>query len=70
MISWKDAATKRAGQTQQNFVSGYAATNQYEDFAESLVLYVFHNRTFEDRALRDDILRQKYLFFQRYIFDD
>ena len=28
------------------FVSGYAATNQYEDFAESFAMYVFHNAAF------------------------
>jgi hypothetical protein len=67
-ISWQNPNTKRAWQKQINFVSGYAATNQYEDFAESFVFYVFHNRVFEDRALRDDIMRQKYLFFQQYVF--
>ena len=67
-ISWESSTTKRAWQKSQNFISGYAATNQYEDFAESFVFYVFHNRTFEDRALRDDIVRQKYLFFQNSVF--
>lgn len=67
-ISWQNSTTKRAWQKQQNFISGYAATNQYEDFAESFVFYIFHNRVFEDRALRDDTIRQKYLFLQSYIF--
>lgn len=69
-ISWQNPTTKHAWQKQRNFVSGYAATNQYEDFAESFVFYVFHNRTFEDLALRDDILRQKYLFFQNSLFSE
>lgn len=67
-ISWQDPRTKLAWQKQRNFVSGYAATNQYEDFAESLVFYVFHNRTFQERAIRDDVMRQKYLFFQTTVF--
>lgn len=67
-ISWKTATVKKTTETLSSFVSGYALTNQYEDFAESLVLYVFHNRTFEDRALRNESLRQKYLFFQKYLF--
>jgi hypothetical protein len=67
-ISWRDVTTKLAWQKQRNFVSGYAATNQYEDFAESLVFYIFHNRVFEERAMRDDIMREKYLFFQTHIF--
>lgn len=67
-ISWQSPTTKRAGQKGQNFISGYAATNQYEDFAESFVFYIFHNRVFEDKALKDETIRQKYLFFQTYIF--
>jgi hypothetical protein len=67
-ISWQSATTKLAWQKQKNFVSGYAATNQYEDFAESCVFYVFHNRVFEEQAMRDDIIRAKYLFFQTTVF--
>jgi hypothetical protein len=66
-ISWQ-SSVKKAWQGQKNFVSGYAATNQYEDFAESFVFYIFHNRVFEELALRDETLRQKYLFFQNTVF--
>jgi hypothetical protein len=69
-VSWENPTTKHAWQKQRSFVSGYAATNQYEDFAESFVMYVFHNRSFEDLALRDDTLRQKYLFFRNYVFSE
>jgi Putative zinc-binding metallo-peptidase len=68
MISWSNPTVKRIGQTMSSFVSGYAATNQYEDFAESFVFYVFQNQTFLDRAMKNDDLRQKYLFFQKYVF--
>lgn len=67
-ISWQSASIKKAWQKQPNFISWYAATNQYEDFAESLVFYVFHNRVFEERAMRDDIIREKYLFFRNSVF--
>jgi len=52
----------------ESFVTGYAATNKYEDFAESFVFYVFHNRSFADMALKNESLRRKYLFFSEYIF--
>ncbi len=52
------------------FVSGYAATNQYEDFAESLTFYIFHNDEFMERALKNDSLRQKYLFISNFVFPD
>lgn len=29
---------------------------------------MFHNNEFADRALKNDALRQKYLFLQKYIF--
>ncbi len=67
-ISWQKPTVKRANQNTLDFVSGYAATNQYEDFAESFVFYVFHNSTFADRALRSESIREKYLFFANYIF--
>ena len=67
-VSWQKPTVKRASQGTMDFVSGYAASNQYEDFAESLVFYIFHNATFADRALRSESLRQKYLFFANSLF--
>ena len=67
-VSWQKPTVKRASHGTMDFVSGYAAANQYEDFAESLVFYIFHNATFADRALRSDSLRQKYLFFANSVF--
>ena len=67
-VSWQKPTVKRASQGTMDFVSGYAAANQYEDFAESLVFYIFHNATFADRALRSESLRQKYLFFANSLF--
>ena len=69
-ISWLGKTTKKPNQWIQNFVSGYAATDKYEDFAESFVFYMFHNREFTDRAMKNDVLRQKYLFFSNNIFPD
>lgn len=67
-ISWIDKTTKKSGELLSSFVSWYAATNKYEDFAESFVFYIFHNREFADRAMKNDSLRQKYLFFSRNVF--
>lgn len=67
-ISWQDKTTKKSGETISSFVSGYAATNKYEDFAESFVFYIFHNREFSDRAMKNDSLRRKYLFFSQHLF--
>ena len=67
-ISWIGTSIKKSNETLSSFVSGYAASNRYEDFAESFVFYIFHNREFADRAVRNDSLRQKYLFFSENIF--
>ena len=53
-----------------SFVSGYAATNKYEDFAESLTFYIFHNDEFLDRAMKNDSLRNKYLFISNFVFEN
>lgn len=69
-ISWENAKTKRAWESISSFVSWYAATNQYEDFAESFTFYVFHNGTFAERAIKNESLRKKYLFFLNEVFPD
>lgn len=52
------------------FVSGYAATNQYEDFAESFTMYVFHNAAFRARASKQESLQKKYDFLHQKVFGD
>jgi hypothetical protein len=47
-ISWEKPLVKKSWEWVRSFVSGYAATNQYEDFAESFIFYVFHNEDFAD----------------------
>jgi hypothetical protein len=67
-ISWAEPTTKKSSETLSAFVSGYAATNQYEDFAESVTFYIFHNDEFMERALKSDSLRKKYLFLSNFVF--
>ena len=68
-ISWESFNTKKKGQEITNFVSGYALSNKYEDFAESFAFYVFHNEDFANRAEKDTILQKKYDFFGSYVFE-
>ncbi len=53
-----------------DFVSGYALSNKYEDFAESFSFYVFHNEDFAARAVKNTILSKKYDFFKKHVFDE
>lgn len=68
-ISWESFNTKKKGQKITNFISGYALSNKYEDFAESFSFYVFHNEDFAKRAKKDSILQKKYDFFGSYVFE-
>lgn len=52
----------------QDFVSGYAMTNKYEDFGESFTFFLFHNDEFAKRAKQSKTLQAKYTFFQKYVF--
>lgn len=69
-ISWKDATQMKPGQKRLDFVSGYAMTNRYEDFAESYTFYVLHNDYFLLKAQDSRVLLQKYNFFSEYVFED
>ncbi len=67
-ISWQSVSVIKKGLRSQDFVSGYAMTNQYEDFAESYLYYILHNRDFLKKAQENIYLAQKYNFFQDYVF--
>lgn len=69
-ISWKDTNTILAGQKLKDFVSGYSMSNKYEDFAESLTYYVFANEEMRQKANNSFAIKQKYDFFQTYMFKD
>ena len=53
-----------------DFVSWYALTNKYEDFAESFWFYVFHNEEFKRRSLENIIISRKYNYLKKYVFFD
>lgn len=67
-LSWAEPTVVRSGLSASSFVSGYAATNQYEDFAETFALYVFHNEAFAQRAQNIPVLQQKYDFLKKRVF--
>ena len=69
-ISWYSTKVIYAWQTWKDFVSGYAMTNKYEDFAETLTYYVFHNQDFLIKTLESDILLAKYNFVKISVFQN
>lgn len=69
-ISWESIKTLKPWLKQDDFVSGYAMTNKYEDFAESLTYFILHNNDFLKKSKDSEILKSKYIFFTKYVFKD
>ena len=67
-VSWESTKTMRSWQDTTDFVSGYAMTNKYEDFAETLTYYIFHNNDFAQKARSSIQLQQKYTFLEERLF--
>jgi hypothetical protein len=67
-ISWLDYNVKKKDAIIWDFVSGYALSNKYEDFAESFAFYVFHNDEFARRAKSNPSLQDKYDFLKNNVF--
>ena len=68
--SWDSSKVKKAWVSGKDFVSGYAMTNKYEDFAETFIYFVVYNQDFLTKSQDSDILAQKYNFFSEYVFPD
>lgn len=69
-ISWKNEKSKRAGIGKEDFVSGYASWNPFEDFAETYAYYVLQEDAFRARAEKNDILRRKLAWMEENVFRD
>ena len=69
-ISWYSTKVLKSWMKSSDFVSGYAMTNKYEDFAESLTYYILHNKDFLVKSKKSQYLKEKYNFFNFYLFKD
>jgi len=67
-ISWLSDSKRKKAATKLDFVSGYAMTDPFEDFAESYVYYVFHNKDFKQLAASSKALYAKYRFMKYEVF--
>jgi hypothetical protein len=67
-ISFENESTVREDATELDFVSGYAMTDPYEDFAESYDYYVLHGNDFRELAQYNAALQQKYDFLKNNVF--
>ncbi|PIR54201.1 hypothetical protein COU75_02095 [Candidatus Peregrinibacteria bacterium CG10_big_fil_rev_8_21_14_0_10_42_8] len=68
-ISWLTSEVQRSTSRPEDFVSGYASYNIFEDFAESFAYFVLQNEQFAKRATENDIIARKYAWFRDTIFN-
>ncbi|MFN7160689.1 MAG: putative zinc-binding metallopeptidase [Candidatus Gracilibacteria bacterium] len=68
-ISW-EASNKRKSRTPLDYVSGYAMSDPFEDFAESFAYYVLQGQNFRKMAKENEALKQKYSFIKEFIFQN
>lgn len=54
--------TKKPWSSYKDYVSWYAMTNPFEDFAETMNMYLNNRTLFENMSRESDILRQKFNF--------
>lgn len=68
-VSWLMNDKRKTAATNMDFVSGYAMSDPFEDFAESYVYYVLHNKDFKKLATSSKALYAKYRFMKYQVFD-
>lgn len=68
-ISWENDKKRKNSMSNADFVSGYAMTDPFEDFAETYVYYVLHNKEFQSKVQTSDVLLEKYYFMKNMVFD-
>ena len=67
-ISWYSESKARAGGNALDFVSGYASSDPFEDFAETYAFYRLHGEEFRQLIGTSDRLARKYNFMKRIVF--
>lgn len=67
-ISWIDSGKKKSGSTKFDFVSVYAMTDPFEDFAETYLMYILHGKQFKTMAESNSRLFEKYNFMKNEVF--
>ncbi|MBI5414830.1 hypothetical protein HZA38_04950 [Candidatus Peregrinibacteria bacterium] len=67
-ISWESSEQKKSISLSEDFVSGYAASNPFEDFAESFHLYIVHGNVFRAVISKNKALSKKYEFLKNEVF--
>ena len=68
-ISWANEKARSKTAVNFDFVSGYAMTDPFEDFAETYAYYVLHNQDFVSKAQTSEALAKKYDYMKNEVFN-
>lgn len=68
-LSWKNSKNKKIGSSRKDFVSGYALSDPFEDFAEHYAFYRLHGEKFRLLAKNSPVLQKKYDFLKYQVFN-
>lgn len=68
-LSWIDEDTRTLNSTAEDFVSGYAMSDPFEDFAETYAYYILHGNEFRVLAQHNEVLQKKYEFLKTTVFE-
>ncbi len=67
-ISWLSPVMMQPNMTDNDFVSGYAKSDPFEDFAETFAYYVLQQKEFARIARGHPVLQAKYDFMANIVF--
>ena len=67
-ISWANEKARLKTTVNFDFVSGYAMTDPFEDFAETYAYYILHNRDFQSKMQTSEALAKKYDYMKNEVF--
>lgn len=67
-ISWITPSINQPGSKDTDFVSGYAASDPFEDFAEAFAYYALQKEAFKKLATKNKVLKAKYDFMDQVVF--
>lgn len=67
-ISWLTEKVQRAEAGPQDFVTGYASWDVFEDFAETVTYYVLQESAFRARAKTNAVLAEKLAWLEANLF--
>lgn len=66
-ISWMSENIKKQNVKDADFVSGYAKSDAFEDFAETFAMYILHRTAFAERAQTNPAIAAKLAWMNKYV---